>query len=49
MIKRIQALYPQGKLAIISDNKNYERLEMDAGQVHINGKVMWFCREIERQ
>jgi len=48
MIKRIQVLYPQGTLAVISDNKNYERLEMDAGQVHINGKVIWFCREIER-
>jgi len=45
---RSRVLYPQGTLAVISDNKNYERLEMDAGQVHINGKVIWFCWEIER-
>jgi phage repressor protein C with HTH and peptisase S24 domain len=47
MIKRVQPI-PGGKILVISDNKNYERLEMDSGQSHINGKVIWFCRDIER-
>ncbi|MFA4916628.1 MAG: S24 family peptidase [Syntrophales bacterium] len=48
MVKRIQLLYSEGKLAVISDNKNYERLELDAGQVYINGIVLWYCREMVR-
>ncbi|MEN6621257.1 MAG: helix-turn-helix transcriptional regulator [Smithella sp.] len=47
MIKRVQPI-PGGKILVISDNKNYERLEMDSGQIQINGKVIWFCRDIER-
>ncbi len=47
MIKRVQPI-PGGKILVISDNKNYERLEMDSGQSHINGKVIWYARELER-
>jgi phage repressor protein C with HTH and peptisase S24 domain len=48
MIKRIQVLHPQVKLRIISDNKQYPPLEIDADKVTINGKVIWFGREMER-
>lgn len=48
MVKRIQVLYPSKKLRVISDNSRYEPAEIDPGQVIINGKVIWFGREIER-
>ena len=48
MIKRIQLLFLINKLKIISDNKHYESIEADPDQVKINGKVIWFCRDIER-
>jgi len=48
MIKRIQVLYPHRKLKIISDNSKYEPIEVELDQVEINGKVIWFAREIER-
>lgn len=47
MIKRLQ-LYPTKKLRIISDNAKYAPLEAEPEQVIINGKVIWFGREIER-
>ncbi len=48
MIKRIQVLHDQGKYRIISDNKQYPPQEIDADKVAINGKVLWFAREMER-
>lgn len=46
MIKRVQ---PTGdRVRIISDNKMYEPFEVTADQVNINGKVIWFARELER-
>ncbi len=48
MIKRVQVLHDQGKLRIISDNKQYPPQEVEAGKVAINGKVIWFAREMER-
>lgn len=47
MIKRLQ-LYLTKRLRIISDNKKYEPLEAEPEQIIINGKVIWFGREIER-
>jgi len=48
MIKRLQVIYPSKKVRIISDNPKYEPLEAETEQVIINGKVIWFGREIER-
>ena len=48
MIKRVQAIRPQGKLRVISDNKQYPPLEYEANEIIINGKVIWFARELER-
>ena len=48
MIKRLQLLYPSQLVRIISDNLKYEATEVDAQQVKINGKVIWFGREIEK-
>ncbi len=46
MIKRVQVVGDRAK--IISDNKMYEPFEVSADQVKINGKVIWFARELER-
>ncbi len=46
MIKRVQLVGDRVK--IISDNKMYEPFEVAADQVKINGKVIWFARELER-
>ena len=48
MIKRIQVLFNEGKLRIISDNKQYDPIEATPDQVRINGKVIWFGRDLER-
>lgn len=48
MIKRIQVMYPGKKLKIASDNLNYESIEVEADLVTVNGKVIWFGREIDR-
>lgn len=48
MIKRIQLLFPENRLRILSDNPHYEPIEADPGQVKINGKVIWFGRDMER-
>lgn len=46
MIKRVQ---PTGdRVKVVSDNKMYEPFEVRADQVKINGKVIWFARELER-
>lgn len=46
LIKRLQVVYPAGKIKIISDNNRYESIEVPFDQVKINGKVIWFGREI---
>jgi phage repressor protein C with HTH and peptisase S24 domain len=48
MIKRLQLIYPSAKLRIISDNNRYDPIEADPEKVVINGKVIWFGRELER-
>ncbi len=45
MIKRVQLVGDCAK--IISDNKMYEAFEVSADQVRVNGKVIWFARELE--
>lgn len=46
MIKRVQLVGDYAK--IISDNKMYEPFEVRADRIKINGKVIWFARELER-
>lgn len=48
MIKRIELIAHTKKLKIISDNEKYSPLEVDLDHVRINGKVIWYGREIER-
>jgi phage repressor protein C with HTH and peptisase S24 domain len=49
MVKRIQFFPRQNRVKIISDNAvRYEAEEHPADDVNINGKVIWFGREIER-
>lgn len=48
MIKRIQPDLHAKKIKIISDNPKYSPVEVDMNQVKINGKVIWFAREMER-
>jgi phage repressor protein C with HTH and peptisase S24 domain len=48
MIKRIQVLFHENKLRILSDNTHYESIEADPDKVKINGKVIWFGREMEK-
>ncbi|MEW6333841.1 MAG: LexA family transcriptional regulator [Thermodesulfobacteriota bacterium] len=47
LIKRIQPLM-DSRLLVISDNEKYTALEIETGNIHINGKVIWFARELER-
>ncbi len=47
LIKRIQPLMTT-KLLVISDNSKYTTLEIDADDIKINGKIIWFARELER-
>lgn len=48
MIKRLQVLSHIGKIRVISDNQKYEPYVVSPDQLVINGKVIWFGREIER-
>ena len=48
MIKRVQPVFPNGKLRVISDNKQYEAYEIESDKVKINGKIIWFARDMER-
>ena len=47
-VKRIQIILPSKTFRIISDNKKYDVMEVDEGQIIINGKVIWFGRDLER-
>lgn len=46
MIKRVQVL--ADKIRIISDNPKYEAFDVPTDRVKVNGKVIWFARELER-
>jgi phage repressor protein C with HTH and peptisase S24 domain len=48
LIKRLQLLFQAGKILVISDNKQYPPQEIDTDKITINGKVIWYAREIER-
>lgn len=47
MIKRVMPVYPD-KLLVISDNKQYPPQEWAAENVCVNGKVIWYARDLER-
>ena len=46
LIKRLQINFQTEKILVISDNPKYEKFEVDAGDIIINGKVIWFGREL---
>ena len=46
LIKRLQILYPSGKVRIISDNEKYDSFDLSHEEVKINGRVIWFGREV---
>jgi len=48
LIKRLQLLYSGGKIMIISDNKQYPSQDIEAEKIIINGKVIWYARELEK-
>lgn len=47
MVKRVQILLREGRLCIISDNKQYEPIEAPVDHVSVNGKVIWYGRDLE--
>lgn len=48
LIKRLHILYQDSKINVISDNKQYPPQEIDSDKIFINGKVIWYARELER-
>ena len=46
MVKRIQML--ADRIRIISDNVKYEAFDVPVEKVKVNGKVIWFARELGR-
>ncbi|HBE44240.1 MAG TPA: hypothetical protein DDW17_01995 [Deltaproteobacteria bacterium] len=47
IIKRINKVFPTGQLKIQSDNPSYESFIVDPAQIIINGKVIWYARNLE--
>lgn len=47
-IKRLSKVHPSGKILVSSDNKEYPPFEIDPEDIYINGKIIWYGREIER-
>jgi hypothetical protein len=47
MIKRVQPIFPD-KLLVISDNKQYPAQEIATEHIRVNGKVIWYARDLER-
>jgi len=47
MIKRLQVMPLVNKVSIISDNDRYRSIDADIAQVKVNGKVIWFGRNLE--
>lgn len=48
IIKRVQMNARTKKMKVISDNKDYEPIEFEETEITVNGKMIWFCREVER-
>lgn len=48
MLKRLHLIHPVEKIKILSDNSKYEPIEAGMDDIVINGKVIWFARELER-
>ena len=48
VIKRVERI-GSNRVRLISDNPRYAPIDLPADQVRINGKVIWFGREIERE
>lgn len=46
MIKRLQIIYPVKKIRVISDNHKYEPFEVEERDITVNGKIIWFVREL---
>ncbi len=46
MIKRVQVI--ADGVRIISDNPKYEAFDVSSDRIRVNGKVVWFARELER-
>ncbi len=46
IIKRVQVLYPSGRFKVISDNSRYEPFDAEPERLKVNGRVVWFGREI---
>jgi len=41
-------LFEQKKFKVISDNPRYDAFEVDQGRITINGRVIWYAREMEK-
>jgi phage repressor protein C with HTH and peptisase S24 domain len=48
MKKRLEVDYATKRVHITSDNTKYRSQELGPDQIIVNGKVIWFGREIER-
>lgn len=48
MIKRVQYLRSRGVVVIKSDNPRYSTEEVPPERLTVNGKMIWFARELER-
>lgn len=46
MVKRLQYDYQSGKILVISDNKLYQTFQVSEDEIVINGRVVWYGREI---
>ncbi len=46
VIKRVEIAYPSKKLKVISDNSKYETVEVAPDNVKIQGKIIWFSRDL---
>lgn len=48
VVKRAEWIFSSGQLRVMSDNKEYGEFTADPAQVVINGKVVWYGRDLER-
>ncbi len=46
LIKRLQYDYEHKKIKVISDNTRYEPFLISEDDIYINGRVIWFAREL---
>ena len=46
MLKRVQLVPSQGQARIISDNTQYETEVVPIDQLVVNGKMIWYGREV---